>query len=259
MFKIRTTPVEVGTKPYAWGADVDSKYECTWFCYFRCQEAMAVSPPCWYDGHGSSGYGSYTDAKDWLKCYRDPWVPITDPNYKPVAGDILVYDGEHGHVIFMETDNITSEYRSGDPNSFRNAKLGDYKGVLLGVLHYPYSTVNTVERNEKVNQIQTTDISLRIRTEPSLQGQIVGHVQIGYYNVLSQKENDGYTWYEIEKDRWCANDTVKYLPSEQDDMIELIRKWSESLIEDSKRKTQTISDMEDGYKEIEKIVKRYIA
>lgn len=248
MFTPRTSPVKEGTKPYVWG--IDSQYECTWFCYFRCQEAMAVSPPCWYDGHGSIGYGSYTDAKDWIECYRDPWIPITDPNYKPVAGDILVYDGEHGHVIFMETDTMTSEYRKGDPNSFRNAKIGDYKGVLLGVLHYPYSTVNTVERNEKVNQIQTTDISLRIRTEPSLKGQIVGHVRIGYYNVLDEKENDGYTWYEIENDRWVANITTKYLPSTGGDIIRKIEEYFNSM----KSEINSLTEERNKYKEIVKEV-----
>ena len=248
MFTPRTSPVKEGTKPYAWG--IDSQYECTWFCYFRCQEAMTVSPPCYYEGHGSSGYGSYTDAKDWLECYRDPWIPITDQNYKPVAGDILVYDGEHGHVIFMETDTMTSEYRKGDPNSFRNAKLGDYKGKLLGVLHYPYQPINPVERNENVNQIETTDSTLRIRTKPSLDGEIVGHVQLGYYNVLDEKENDGYTWYEIEKDRWVANITTKYLPSTGGDIIRKIEEYFNSM----KSEINSLTEERNKYKEIVKEV-----
>ena len=248
MFTPRTSPVKEGTKPYAWG--IDSQYECTWFCYFRCQEAMTVSPPCFYEGHGSSGYGSYTDAKDWLECYRDPWIPITDTNYKPVAGDILVYDGEHGHVIFMETDTMTSEYRKGDPNSFRNAKLGDYKGKLLGVLHYPYQPINPVERNENVTQIETTDSTLRIRTKPSLDGEIVGHVQLGYYNVLDEKENDCYTWYEIEKDRWVANVTTKYLPSTGGDIIRKIEEYFNSM----KSEINSLTEERNKYKQIVKEV-----
>ena len=125
----------------------------------------------------------------------------------------------------METDVLTAEYRNGDPNSFRNAKLGDYKGDLLGVLHYPYSPVSTVERNENVNQIETTDEQLRIRTAPSLTAEIVGHVQLGYYNVLSQTDADGYTWYEISKDRWCANITTNYLPAEQNDFVRQLEKF----------------------------------
>ena len=214
---IRTTPVSEGTKPYAWG--VESVYQCTWYAYYRALE-NGMSAPCYWDR--ATKTGSYTNAKDWLENYREPWE-VKDPSYTPKAGDILVYDGEFGHVIFMETDVMTSEYRNGDPNSFRNAKLGDFKGVLLGILHYPYEPLNPVERNENVAQIETTDDTLRIRTEPSLEAEIVGHVQIGYYNVLDSKENDGYTWYEIAKDRWCADITTKYLPVEEDFIKEFER------------------------------------
>ena len=242
MWTPRTQAVKEGEKPFIFG--IDSVHECTWFCYY---EALwhSLSAPCWYEGSGSKGYGSYTDAKDWIECYRDPWIPITDPNYKPVQGDILVYDGEHGHVIFMETDTMTAEYRKGDPNSFRNAKLGDFKGKLLGVLHYPYQPVNTVERNENVNQIQTTDEALRIRTEPNLNGEIVGHVQIGYYNVLNQKDSDGYTWYEIEKDRWCADVTTKYLPASADDFVKKIEEYLNGL----KGEINVMARQRDTYKE----------
>lgn len=215
-----------------------------------------MSAPCYWDRATKSG--SYTNAKEWLKEYREPWMPVTDPSYKPVQGDILVYDGEYGHVIFMETDILTAEYRNGDPNSFRNAKIGDFNGKLLGVLHYPYQPVNTVERNENVNQIETTDESLRIRTEPSLEGEIVGHVQLGYYNVLDQKENDGYTWYEIAKDRWCANITVNYLPSSDTDFIRQLEKF----LNDTKAKINTLESenkhMREDYKQIKNIAERWL-
>lgn len=223
MWAPRTVAVKDGEHPFVFG--IDSVYQCTWFCYY---EALwhSMSAPCFYDGCGSNGYGSYTNAKDWLNCYRDPWKPITDPAYKPVQGDILVYDGELGHVIFMETDTLTAEYRNGDPNSFRNAKLGDFKGKLLGVLHYPFEPVTAVERNENTPQIKTTDDTLRIRTAPSLNAEIVGYVQIGYYNVLATKQADGYTWYKIGKDRWCANVSTIYLPADDGtDIVKEIEKY----------------------------------
>lgn len=253
MWTPRTQAVKQGEQPFAWG--VESVYQCTWFCYY---EALwhGMSAPCYFDR--ATRTGSYTNAKEWLKEYREPWMPITDPNYKPVQGDILVYDGEYGHVIFMETDTMTAEYRNGDPNSFRIAKIGDYGGKLLGVLHYPYQPVNTVERNENVNQIQTTDESLRIRTEPSLNGEIVGHVSLGYYNVLDQAENDGYTWYEIAKDRWCANITVNYLPSSKNDFVRQL----EAFLNDTKAKISTLESenkhMREDYKQIKEIAERWL-
>lgn len=220
MFAPRTTPVEEGTKPYAW--NVPSVFQCTWYCFFRSQEAMpTVVPPCWWDRETQTG--SYTNAKDWLKNYRDPWE-VKDVDYTPVAGDIAVFDGEYGHVQFMETDTMYSEYSKGDPDSFRNGKF-EKKSNLLGFLHYPFNEVNTVERNPNVDQIETTDTALRIRKKPSLEGEIVGHVEIGYYNVLNTAENDGYKWYEIAKDRWCADITTNFLPSNKDDIIEQIEKY----------------------------------
>lgn len=251
MFKVRTSPVEVGTKPYVW--NIESVYQCTWYGYYRALE-VGFSAPTWWDRPTKTG--SYPNAKDWLENYRDPWQ-VKDKNCKPVAGDILVYDGEYGHIIFCESDSMTSEYRSGDPNSFRNAKLGDYKGNLLGVLHYPYKPVSTVERNENVNQIQTTDDQLRIRTAPSLSAEIVGHVQLGYYNVLNQTEADGYTWYEIAKDRWCANITTNYLPAEQNDFVRQLEKF----LNDTKAKINALEEenkqMRADYADVKNIAQRW--
>lgn len=251
MWTPRTKPVEEGEKPFAWG--VDSVFQCTWFCYY---EALfhGLSAPCYWDR--ATKTGSYTNAKDWLENYREPWE-VKDPSYTPKAGDILVYDGEFGHVIFMETDVMTSEYRNGDPNSFRNAKLGDFKGDLLGILHYPYEPLNPVERNENVAQIETTDDSLRIRTEPSLEAEIVGHVQIGYYNVLDSKENDGYTWYEIAKDRWCADITTKYLPGESSDFVKEIEKWANDMVTTIKTKDKTIDDMRADFEKIGEVAEKW--
>ena len=248
---MRTSPVEVGTKPYLW--DVPSVYQCTWYGYFRAME-NGYSAPCWWDRETQTG--SYANAKEWLKNYRDPWIPITDKNYKPVAGDILVYDGTYGHIIYCESDVMTSEYRNGDPNSFRIAKIGDYKGNLLGVLHYPYSPLDPVERNTNVAQIECTDDALRIRTAPSLSAEIVGHVQLGYYNVLQSKENDGYTWYEIHQDRWCANIGTIYYPVADDYVKQLEKFLNETRAKINALETQN-ADMKSDMSNIKTIAERW--
>lgn len=242
---MRTSPVEVGTIPYAWG--VPSVYQCTWYCYYRALECGLTAPTYW---DRATKQGSYPNAKEWLENFREPWE-VKDINWKPVAGDILVYtDEQYGHVIFCESDTITSEYRSGDPNSFRNAKIGDYKGDLIGVLHYPFESVLPVERNESVPQIETTDEQLRIRVAPSLEAEIVGHVQLGYYNVLQTEDNDGYTWYNIAKDRWCANITTNYLPSDSSDIIKELERYFDAM----KSTIKTLTSERDQYKDIVKEV-----
>ena len=249
---MRTSPVEVGTIPYAWG--VPSVYQCTWYCYYRALEC-GLTPPTYWDR--ATKQGSYPNAKEWLDNFREPWE-VKDTNWKPVAGDILVYtDNTYGHVIFCESDTITSEYRNGDPNSFRNAKVGDYKGDLIGVLHYPFESVLPVERNENVPQIETTDEQLRIRVAPSLEAEIVGHVQLGYYNVLQTEEADGYVWYEISKDRWCANITTNYLPSDSSDFVKQIEEWANAMVTTVKQKDKKISDLTSDMKEIESIARKW--
>lgn len=229
MFKIRTTAPIPPQEPYKWG--VDSEGQCTWYTYYRAIE-VGYTPPCYWDR--ATRTGSYTNAKLWLQNFREPWE-VKGPDYRPVAGDIAVFDGEYGHVIFIErNDGLISEYNRITKGGFDNDiwKFGTTLagcGPLLGYLHFPVDSVSPVERNEAVNQIQTTDTSLRIRKLPSLDGEIVGHVQIGYYNVLSQKEADGYTWYEIAKDRWCANITTKYLPADDTDILAEIERYLESM------------------------------
>ena len=253
MFKIRTTPVIQGTQPYKW--NTDSTYQCTWYAFYRALE-VGFSPPCWYDR--DTEFGSYTNAKDWLANYRDPWE-VKGLDYTAQAGDIVVYDGTYGHVQFMETNTMYSEYANGNPESFKNGKLNEYYNKnILGYLHFPLETVEPVERNTSVNQIQTTDAELRIRTKPSLSGEVVGYVQLGFYNVLDQKNADGYIWYKLAKDRWCANVSTIYLPSDETDIIKEIEQYFNSM----KDKVNTLSnentDLKDDMRKIDEISKRWL-
>lgn len=53
-------------------------------------------------------------------------------------------------------------------------------------------------------QVEVIADSLRVRTSPSLNGEQYCICDKGIYNVIQSQEADGYTWYEIEKDRWIA-------------------------------------------------------
>ena len=242
---IRTTPVVYGTSPYDWNSKY--KWQCSWFVYGRCGE-KGLPYPCYWDR--ATRTGTFTDANKWLENYRDPWE-VKGPDYIPVENDIVVFNGPYGHVAFIElVENgraLLSQYKNGDENSFSNYswEIGtSYTGPLMGYLHCPYGTVNPVARNEEVDQIQTTDDTLRIRTNPSLSAEIVGHVQIGYYNVLDQTDADGYGWYEIAKDRWCADITTNYLPSGESDIEKEIIKYFDML----KNKVKEVTDERDEYK-----------
>lgn len=253
MFTPRTTPLVYGEEPWKW--DVDSVYQCTWYSFWRFYQVHGIFPT--YQNRATKS-GSYNNANTWLVNYRDPVKPM-GKDYIPVAGDIVVYDwSDLGHVAFMETDTMSSSYGNGNPDSFKFQDYRKFNGEILGFLHSDYYPILPVERNTNVTQIQTTDEQLRIRTEPSLAAEIVGHVQLGYYNVLSQTDADGYTWYEIAKDRWCANITTNYLPAEQNDFVRQLEKF----LNDTKAKINALEsenkNMREDYKNIKNIAERWL-
>ena len=225
---IRTTPVSFGTEPYDW--TTPNIYQCTWYTFYRCAE-LGLPYPCYQDRANRSG--SYNNAKTWLANYREPWV-VKGLDYKPVAHDIVVFDGEYGHVAFIEKVNgktaLLSQYMSGKADSFSNKEweIGtSYTGTLLGYLHL--EQVSTEQRNTAVNQVRVTESGLRIRTAPNLSGQIAGHAELnGIYNVYSITGADGYTWYEIADERYIANAATEYLPAKDpgdDDILVAFEKF----------------------------------
>ena len=60
-----------------------------------------------------------------------------------------------------------------------------------------------VERNTSVDQINVKVPELRARKEPSLNGEILGFINEGYYNIEDKTEADGYTWYKVQN-MWIA-------------------------------------------------------
>lgn len=66
--------------------------------------------------------------------------------------------------------------------------------------------VKPVQRNTRVEQIEVNLDCLRCRKTPEYKpdDNILGYVPKGYYNVIKTTDADGYKWYCIDKDRWCA-------------------------------------------------------
>ena len=251
MFTPRTTPLIYGEEPWKW--DVDSVWQCTWYSFWRFYQVHGIFPT--YQNRATK-IGSYNNANTWLVNYRDPVKPM-GKDYIPVAGDIVVYDwSDLGHVAFMETDTMTSSYGNGKADSFTFQDYRKFNGEILGFLHSDLYPILPVERNTNVDQIETTDDTLRIRNKPSLEGEIIGHVKIGFYNVLNMIKTD-YTWYEIAPERWCADITTKYLPKNENDFIEQIRKWSEAMISKSKSDEEKIRSAEEDFKKIREVTTRW--
>ena len=82
------------------------------------------------------------------------------------------------------------------------------------IVKYYTPMTKPVERNTKVDQLEVIKNKLRIRTEPSLKGEILGFAEKGYYNDLETKVADGYTWHKVDEYNWLADvdDYVELLP-----------------------------------------------
>lgn len=76
--------------------------------------------------------------------------------------------------------------------------------------------VPPVERDESVNQLLEKSDHLRVRMKPSLQGTVIGYLMPNaYYNYYEVVTADGYEWYQIAEDQWCAKtSTMTIFPAE---------------------------------------------
>lgn len=125
------------------------------------------------------------------------------------------------------------------------------------VVKYYTSITKPVERNDQVNQLEVIKNKLRIRTEPSLKGDILGFAELGYYNDLETKEADGYTWHKVAENNWLADvdGYVKLLPKQDfkvGDIVTLkepIAKYKITNIEDKEASIIPITDLDNLIKE----------
>ena len=59
-----------------------------------------------------------------------------------------------------------------------------------------------VNRNEYIDQISILIDNLRVRDKAN--GNVLGYIKKGLYNVLNSKIDGNYTWYEVESGYWIA-------------------------------------------------------
>ncbi len=78
-----------------------------------------------------------------------------------------------------------------------NTGGSNFKDVPKEIL--PVEDFKPVEKNEEYDQLEVKVSNLRCREEPSLNGQVLGYIKPAIYNYEDKIENDGYTWYKIDK------------------------------------------------------------
>lgn len=94
------------------------------------------------------------------------------------------------------------------------------------------------------NQIEVIGTNLRCRETPSLNGNIQGYIDYGIYNILTTKEQDNYTWYQIDNNKWIAGvkGDVKVYNSSANGMDSLKNKISELELEIVALKNNCLKD-----------------
>lgn len=144
--------------------------------------------------------------------------------HKMYPGDVCIM--EYGHIcIFDHWDGKKNWFFSQNPNPCQVMKL-DENGIhafRLKKVEPPKEGITpNVERNENVNQIEVKVDDLRVRTIPSINGDILGYAKKGFYNYYEMADVDGYNWYKIADNQWIAyNEEWETLyPKKEDEFVQ---------------------------------------
>ncbi len=81
-----------------------------------------------------------------------------------------------------------------------------------------------VKRNTKVDQVEVINEGLRCRENHN--GNILGYVDLGLYNVLETVVDGGYSWYKIGNNRWIANtEDVKFYKKDEEVVVDPCKEY----------------------------------
>ena len=97
-----------------------------------------------------------------------------------------------------------------------------------------------VERNKDKRQFQVDyNDNLRVRTKPSLSGEVVGILNAGIYEFTEEKYSDGFNWVKVKDNMWCAcTDMSRILEIEKEmvkEPVEIEEEIKEPIVEDEKK------------------------
>lgn len=141
-------------------------------------------------------------------------------------------------------------YSSGDrskyaKNPFQYCYLFEDQETSAAAKNYVIKVVGTAIQKSKdttKNQLEVVLDKLRCRKSGSLEGDILGYIDYGIYDILDKVEKDNYTWYKIANEKWvaAADNSIKlYLINDKDN--------SDLTINDKLKNYQSYTSLKDDY------------
>ena len=124
--------------------------------------------------------------------------------------------GGHLHWEFWSCNDY---YKNIDPSPYLSPKE----------IKLP-SPVNR-DKNKRQFQVDYND-NLRVRTEPSLNSEVVGILNAGIYDFSEEKENDGFKWVKLDN-YWCACTDMSRI-IEIEPIIDTKEEDNTNILEDTK-------------------------
>ena len=144
-------------------------------------------------------------------------MTVTDIKFN---GDVIGTGSDYGGARFY-----TRAYTKASGYAINSNYV--FKGFIYCPLEFAYYVGTPMPRDSFVNQVSVEINNLRARNMPSLSGIVEGYVNPGLYSLDPLKKNtveaDGYTWYRIESDLWCAKVSgVEFLPKQEEELYDVL-------------------------------------
>lgn len=150
-----------------------------------------------------------------------------------IPGTVVVYGicdfAPVSHVCFFIKDNGNGTYQALQQNTNNRQYVtidnNPYNGIIgafipnqiLEEKNKEKKCGKPVARNEYVDQVKIFDniTSLRARKAPN--GEVLGYMNSGIYNLLERKADGDYEWLKVEENVWFANsgDWCEVLPKKE--------------------------------------------
>ena len=150
-----------------------------------------------------------------------------------IEGTVVVYGkcnfAPVSHVCFFIKDNGNGTYQALQQNDKNRQYVtidnNPYNGIIgafipnqiLEEKNKEKKCGKPVKKNEKVDQVKIFDSVTSLRARKAPNGEVLGYMNSGIYNLLERKAEGDYEWFRVENNLWFAysKDWCEFLPKKE--------------------------------------------